>query len=137
MSKVIEVIFYETPGHGYLKVDGDDLRGLKISQSFSEFSFYDEENDIFYLEEDVDARIFCKRCELDGYTIKEDEEYLDVAEENEIIRKHDNAYYGDLGVFGVLEQNLEGLDEFFGDDDEEDEDDEDDEEESDDAGEAE
>ena len=45
MSKVIEVIYYETPRHGYLKVKGDDLRSLKISQSFSEFSFYNEDDD--------------------------------------------------------------------------------------------
>ena len=47
MSKSFDVIYYSTPRHGYFKVNGDDVREVKISQSFSEFSFYDEDNDIF------------------------------------------------------------------------------------------
>ena len=58
MSKTIEVTYYTTPRHGYFEVKGEDLRDLKISQSFSEYSYYDEDNDIFYLEEDCDLMTF-------------------------------------------------------------------------------
>jgi len=124
MSKTIEVIYYETPSHGYLKVKGDDLRDLKISQSFSEFSYYDEENDIFYLEEDSDASLFGKRCELDGAEVKITNKFLDSSEEDEKIRCHNNAEGGDYGYFGELEQNYTGLEKFFGDEDDEEEDEE-------------
>ena len=113
MSKVIEVIYYETPRHGYLKVKGDDLRSLKISQSFSEFSFYNEDDDIFFLEEDCDASLFSKRCELDGVEIKEETEYLGAEEEANIIRCHNDALGGDYGYFGELEQNRLGLEKYF------------------------
>ena len=47
MSKSIEVTYYSTPRHGYFAVKGEDLRDLKISQSFSEYSYYNEDDDIF------------------------------------------------------------------------------------------
>ena len=46
MSKSIEVTYYSTPRHGYFEVKGEDLRDLKISQSFSEYSYYNEEDDV-------------------------------------------------------------------------------------------
>ncbi len=122
MSKSINVVYIETPRHGYLKVDGDDVRARNISQSFSEYSYYDEENDIFYLEEDCDASMFSKRCELDGVTIVETDEYMDSDEEAENILCHNDALGGDVGYFGELEQNHVGLENFFRD--EEDEEDE-------------
>ena len=125
MSKTIEVIYYETPRHGYLEVKGDDLRDLKISQSFGEFSYYDEDNDIFYLEEDYDASLFGKRCELDGVEVKITNKFLDSSEEDEKIRCHNNAEGGDYGYFGELEQNHTGLEKFFGDFEEDEEEDED------------
>lgn len=137
MSKVFKTIFYETPRHGYLKVDGDDVREVKISQSFSGYSYFNEDDDIFYLEEDCDAPMFFKRCELDGIKVEVEEDYLDEDEEGSIIRCHNDAAGGDYGYYGELEQNLDGLEEFFGEDDEEEfdeEDEEDDEEESDDGG---
>lgn len=130
MSKVIEVIYYETPRHGYLKVNGDDARAVKISQSFSDYSYYNEDDDIFYLEEDCDASLFAKRCELDGIELKEETEYLDPEEEASLILCHNSAGGGgDIGYFGELEQNHVGLERYFSDyyndnddDDEEDED---------------
>ena len=85
MSETINVVYIETPRHGYIKVDGDDVRARKVSQSFSGYSYYDEDNDIFYLEEDCDAPMFSKRCELDGVTIVETEDYMDSDEEAEKI----------------------------------------------------
>ncbi len=122
MSKSINVVYIETPRHGYLKVDGDDVRARNISQSFSDYSYYDEDNDIFYLEEDRDASMFSKRCELDGVTIVETDEYMDSDEEAENILCHNDALGGDVGYFGELEQNHVGLENFFRD--EEDEEDE-------------
>ena len=128
MSKTINVVYIETPRHGYLKVDGDDVRARNVSQSFSGYSYYDEDNDVFYLEEDCDASMFAKRCELDGVTIIEESDYMDSEEEAEKILCHNDALGGDVGYFGELEQNLVGLENFFRDEDVEDEDGEDDEE---------
>ena len=119
MSKTINVTHIETPRHGYLKVKGDDLRDLKISQSFSEFSYYDGDEDIFYLEEDSDASMFSLRCELDGVTIVEESDYMDSEEEANNIKCHNDAEGGDYGYFGELEQNIEGLEKFFSNEDEE------------------
>lgn len=128
MSKKIDVIYYSTPRHGYFKVDGDDLRGLKISQCMSDDSFYNEDDDIFYLEEDVDASMFLKRCELDGVQVIVTDEDIDSEEEESIIRCHNSAGGGgDWGFFGELEQNLEGLERFFSEEDDENDEGEDDE----------
>jgi hypothetical protein len=131
MSKKIDALYYSTPRHGYFKVDGDDMRGLKISQCMSHYSFYNEDDDIFYLEEDCDASIFMKRCELDGVEVNVTDEDIDSDEEESIIRCHSSAGEGgDWGYFGELEQNTEGLEEFFSDylnDDDEDDEEEDDE----------
>ena len=132
MPKTIEVTYYSTPRHGYFKVAGDDVRDMNVSQSFSEYSYYDGDEDIFYLEEDCDAPLFAKRCELDGAELNITEEDIDAEEEEAMIRSHNNAYYGDLDYFGELEQNLVGLEEFFNneeDDYDSDEDEEEDEEE--------
>ena len=125
MSKSIDVIYYSTPRHGYIQVNGDDLRDLKISQSLSHYSYYNEDDDIFFLEEDCDASLLMKRCELDSVTVNVTEDDLDTEHEEAIITCHNSAGGGgDWGYFGELEQNLEGLESFF-DDEEEDEEDED------------
>ena len=125
--KSIDVIYYSTPRHGYIKVDGDDLRGLKISQCMSDYSYYNEDDDIFYLEEDCDASLFMKRCELDSVTVNVTDDDLDTEQEEAIITCHNSAGGGgDWGYFGELEQNLEGLESFFDDEDEEDEDEDED-----------
>ena len=120
MSKSFDVIYLSTPRHGYFKVNGDDVREVKISQSFSEFSFYDEDNDIFYLEEDCDVPLFAKRCELDGVELNITEADIDSEEEESLIRCHNNAEGGDYGYFGELQQNHTGIEHYF----EEDNDDE-------------
>ena len=125
MSKKIDVIYYSTPRHGFFKVDGDDLRDLKISQSFTHYSYYNEDDDIFYLEEDLDASMFMKRCELDGVEVNVTDEDIDSEEEENIIKCHNSAGGGgDYGYFGELEQNLIGLEKFFKDEYDEDEDEE-------------
>ena len=124
MSKSFDVVYISTPRHGYFKVNGDDLREIKISQSFSEYSFFDEDNDVFYLEEDCDASLFMKRCELDEIQVNVTEEDIDSEQEETLIRCHNDALGGDYGYYGELEQNHTGLESFF-----EDESDEEDEEE--------
>ncbi len=124
MSKSFDVVYISTPRHGYFKVNGDDLREIKISQSFSEYSYFDEDNDIFYLEEDCDVSLFMKRCELDGIQVNVTDEDYDSDQEENLIRCHNDALGGDYGYYGELEQNHIGLESFF-----EDESDEEDEEE--------
>lgn len=122
MSESFDVVYISTPRHGYFKVNGDDLREVKISQSFSEYSFFDEDNDVFYLEEDCDAPMFAKRCELDGVKLNISEEDYDSEQEEDLIRCHNDALGGDYGYYGELEQNHTGLESYFEDDsDEEDE----------------
>ena len=122
MSKSIDVIYYSTPRHGYIQVSGDDLRDLKISQSLSHYSYYNEDDDIFFLEEDCDAPMFAKRCELDGVKLNISEEDYDSEQEEDLIRCHNDALGGDYGYYGELEQNHTGLESYFEDDsDEEDE----------------
>lgn len=115
MGKEFKATYYETPRHGYLAVQGDDAREAKISQSFSGYSYYDEDGDIFYLEEDVDMPMFLKRCELDGVEVITELESMDEDEVDEKIYAHNNAEGGDYGYFGELEQNTEGLNRFFSD----------------------
>ena len=124
MSKSIDVVYYSTPRHGYFQVKGDDLRDLKISQIMTHYSYYNEDDDIFYLEEDCDASLFIKRCELDGVTVNVTDEDIDTEEEENLITCHNSAGSGgDYGYFGELEQNLVGLEAFI-DDEEDDEEDE-------------
>ena len=115
MGKEFKATYYETPRHGYLAVQGDDAREAKISQSFSGYSYYDEDGDIFYLEEDVDMPMFLKRCELDGVEVITELESMDEDEVDEKIYSNNNAEGGDYGYFGELEQNTVGLNRFFSD----------------------
>jgi hypothetical protein len=115
MGKEFKATYYETPRHGYLAVQGDDAREVQISQSFSGYSYYDEDGDIFYLEEDCDMPMFLKRCELDGVEVITELESLDEDEVDEKIYAHNNAEGGDYGYFGELKQNTEGLNRFFSD----------------------
>ncbi len=128
MSESFDVVYISTPRHGYFKVNGDDLREVKISQSFSEYSFFDEDNDVFYLEEDCDAPMFAKRCELDGVKLNISEEDYDSEQEEDLIRCHNDALGGDYGYYGELEQNITGLESFFEDESNDCEEDEEDEE---------
>ncbi len=128
MENVVHVVHISTPRHGYLKVEGCEARARKISQSFSEYSYYDEDEDIFYLEEDCDASMFLKRCELDNVSIVIDDEDFDSEEEAEKITCHSCAGDGgDWGYFGELEQNHDGLERFFESEEDEDEEEEDEE----------
>jgi hypothetical protein len=57
--------------------------------------------------------MFAKRCELDGVELKITDEDIDSEEEASKILCHNDAYGGDVGYFGELDQNLEGLENFF------------------------
>jgi hypothetical protein len=122
--KSIDVVYYSTPRHGYFKVSGEDLRDLKISQSFSEYSYFNEDDDIFFLEEDCDASLFMKRCELDEVKVNITEEDIDSEEEQTLIRCHNDALGGDYGYFGELEQNHTGIEHYFEEDNDDEEEDE-------------
>lgn len=124
MSKSIDVVYYSTPRHGYFKVSGEDLRDLKISQSFSEYSYFNEDDDVFFLEEDCDASLFMKRCELDEVKVNITEEDIDSEEEETLIRSHNDALGGDYAYCGELEQNHTGIEHYFEEDNDEEEDEE-------------
>jgi len=123
----LHLTFYETPNHGYLRVPGDICRKLNISQSFSPFSYYFKEEkkdkpeyyvDTFFLEEDLDYRLFLKRCELDQIKVNIDEVYIIKSQEDDIIFSNqpigkDNS---DRNRFGKLKQNLLGLSDIIGED---------------------
>ena len=119
--------YYQDPGHGWVKINRKWLSVLNIEDKISRYSYM--RKNYVYLEEDCDAPMFSKRCELDGAELNITEEDIDSDEEEAMIRSHNNAYYGDLDYFGELEQNLVGLEEFFNN--EEDDYDSDDEEEED------
>ena len=122
----LHLTFYETPRHGYLEVSGDICRKLQISQTFSGFSHYffevnkedpDFFQDTFFLEEDIDAQLFFKRCTLDEIEVILTFQYLTANEEDAKILCHsliaDNE--GDIKRFGILEQRKSDLFHYVGD----------------------
>ena len=53
-------IFIEDAGHGWLQVLPNEIRILGLQDKISEYSYYDREKDLVYLEEDCDAPLFLK-----------------------------------------------------------------------------
>lgn len=54
--KNIKLNYISTASHGFIKISKYDLQGLNIEpREFSDFSFYNQEDACFYLEEDCDA----------------------------------------------------------------------------------
>ena len=75
----LDLTFIDNASHGYLKVSKYDLLGWNIKPNeFSEYSYYNKENACLYLEEDCDLAKFSKLIESKGYTIKNNEGYIDV-----------------------------------------------------------
>lgn len=58
----MQLVFHSDPGHGWLFVSYAQLASLDLNlNSFSRFSFYDEEG--VYAEEDLDAGVVLKTYE--------------------------------------------------------------------------
>ena len=56
MNKVLNLTWYEDPGHAWLKVPKAVIKELNIEHEISSYSYKD--SDSFYLEEDCDAAVF-------------------------------------------------------------------------------
>ena len=69
MKKII-LTHFDNESHGYVKISKYDLQGLKIDENqFSNFSYYNNENACFYLEEDCDATKLLNLLEDKGYEV--------------------------------------------------------------------
>ena len=69
-EKILNLTFIETESHGYLKIDQQTFNQFKLNGSeFSQYSYYQPNNNHFYLEEDCDAPKFMKIAESNGYKI--------------------------------------------------------------------
>ena len=89
MKKLI-LTFYDNESHSYIKISKYDLQGLKIDENqFSNFSYYNNENACFYLEEDCDATKLLNLLKSKGYEVSFKNKFVE----------HD---YFDNGVFNRL-----------------------------------
>jgi len=66
----MKYVFYEDPGHGWLKVPLKELEELGIADKISAYSYMKGSH--AYLEEDRDAPIFKKMMEAEGRTVELD-----------------------------------------------------------------
>ncbi|HDZ77120.1 MAG TPA: hypothetical protein ENH41_03455 [Candidatus Omnitrophica bacterium] len=67
--------FHSDPGHAWLEVTKQDLRGLFIVDDISGYSYMSGEK--VYLEEDCDALKFLKSYQLQYGKMKIDEKHMD------------------------------------------------------------
>lgn len=65
--------FLADPGHGWLQVDMEQLKRLRIADQISAYSYVSRDRRIAYLEEDCDAGRFIEALKAAGiaYQIKE------------------------------------------------------------------
>ena len=77
-------VFYDTQGHGYLRVRKELLDGLGLTDKISRYSYTDPKKFWVYLEEDNDLGIFLKKLDKKSleelnYTTKHvKEDYFDI-----------------------------------------------------------
>ena len=70
MKKIILTHHFDNGYHGYIKISKYDLQALKIDENqFSNFSYYNNENACFYLEEDCDATKLLNLLKNKGYEV--------------------------------------------------------------------
>jgi len=72
MSKEITLTFYDNQTHGYTKISKYDIEGLKIDKDkiLSSYSYFNFNNDCYYLEEDCDGLTLQRLLEKQGYIVK-------------------------------------------------------------------
>ena len=68
-TPVDRFVFYDTEGHGYLRVRKELLDGLGLTDKISRYSYTDPKRFWVYLEEDYDLGIFLKK--LDKKSLEE------------------------------------------------------------------
>jgi len=71
MTKQITLKYIDNQSHGYIQISKYDLDGLDIDikDIGSQYSFYNENNACYYLEEDNDANKLHTQLRLKGYEI--------------------------------------------------------------------
>jgi hypothetical protein len=68
MTKELNLTFITDPGHGWLAVPLSLVEELGIKDIITNCSYFDDRNNICYLEEDCDASVFVKVAKEKGYT---------------------------------------------------------------------
>ena len=77
-EKILNLTFISTASHGYLKVDKQTFKQLGLDESqFSEYSYYEPNNNCFYFEEDCDSQEFIKIVKDKGYKVNVNEISID------------------------------------------------------------
>ena len=71
MTNQITLKHIDNQSHGYIQISKYDLEGLNIDikDIASQYSFYNENNACYYLEEDCDGSKLNKILKLKGYSI--------------------------------------------------------------------
>ena len=76
-KKTITIKFVDNQKHGYVKVSKYDLEGWNIdTKQFSSYSFYNNNNACYYLEEDCDGYKLHKILTKMGYIINYAKNYV-------------------------------------------------------------
>jgi spore maturation protein CgeB len=77
-EKILNLTFISTSSHGYLKIDKQTFKQFNLNGSeFSQCSYYQPNNNCFYLEEDCDAPKFIKIVKDKGYKVNFNEINID------------------------------------------------------------
>ena len=69
MTKLI-LEWFSDPGHEWLKVHVNKVRGIKVAHKLSEYSYISPKGDYYYLEGDCDAHVFLNAWESKGGTVE-------------------------------------------------------------------
>ena len=70
MKKEITLKFIDNQSHGYTQISKYDLDGFEIDiKEFSKYSYYNDNNACYYLEEDCDGSKLDKILKSKGYSI--------------------------------------------------------------------
>lgn len=67
MTTTRKLTYYTDPGHGWLRVNRDDLDALNIAHKISRYSY--ERGPWVYLEEDLDAETYLSAARAAGWTV--------------------------------------------------------------------
>jgi len=80
MNKKIILTYIDNESHGYIKISKYDLKGLDIDiKQFSSYSYYNNNNACYYLEEDLDATILINILKSKGYIVEYNTKYVDTS----------------------------------------------------------
>jgi hypothetical protein len=66
----MEFKYYQDPGHGWVEVSADLLKKHNIVDKISQFSYYDDDSKMAYLEEDCDVDVLCQALKKAGIQYK-------------------------------------------------------------------